>query len=199
MNNTLPNWRAACTPHRDIREDAVSEALFAVNLSRAIADEGPAEYRDPTLFFERTHLTRTLKASCAMCSHPGRRAGRIHRPRASFTSRPTSAAARPTPSWRSITCSPPRRRRWPCPTWRSSCAPTTIKTIPQAAVAALPCADLDAGGREVEGVHVRTLWGELAYRLGGAALYDLVLIATRAAGARRGQAAPPAHRRRPQP
>ena len=37
---TLPNWRKGCTPHRDIREDAVSEALFAVNLSRAIAREG---------------------------------------------------------------------------------------------------------------------------------------------------------------
>ena len=58
----LPNWRQGCTPHRDIRKDAVSEALFAVNLSRAIADEGADEYRDPTLFFERTHLTRTLQS-----------------------------------------------------------------------------------------------------------------------------------------
>ena len=62
MTDQLRTWRQACTPHRDIREDAVSEALFAVNLSRAIADEGAEEYRDPTLFFERTHLTRTLKS-----------------------------------------------------------------------------------------------------------------------------------------
>ena len=39
-------------------------------------------------------------------------------------------------------------------------------------MAALPCADLYAGGREVEGkdgaspIHIRTLWGEIAYRLG---------------------------------
>ncbi|NBD36354.1 MAG: DUF499 domain-containing protein [Chloroflexi bacterium] len=62
MNDTLPTWRAACTPHRDIREDAVAEALFAVNLSRAIAHEGPTEYRDPQRFFERTHLTRALQS-----------------------------------------------------------------------------------------------------------------------------------------
>ena len=35
----LHDWRQACTPHRDIREDRVSEALFAVNLSRAIAEK----------------------------------------------------------------------------------------------------------------------------------------------------------------
>jgi hypothetical protein len=39
MNNTLPIWRQACTPHRDIREDAVSEALCAVDLSHTIAAE----------------------------------------------------------------------------------------------------------------------------------------------------------------
>jgi len=35
----LPTWRKGCTPHRDIQENAVSEALFAVNFSRAIARE----------------------------------------------------------------------------------------------------------------------------------------------------------------
>ena len=39
MIETLPNWRQSCIPHRDIREERVSEALFAVNLSRAIAEK----------------------------------------------------------------------------------------------------------------------------------------------------------------
>ena len=46
--------------------------------------------------------------------------------------------------------------------------------IPQAAVAALPCADLDAGGREAAGLAINTLWGELAYRLGGEPLFEIV-------------------------
>lgn len=70
MTNPLPSWHTACTPHRDIREDAVSEALLAVNLSRAIANEGPEEYRDPRLFFERTHLTRTLQSLIRDVSNP---------------------------------------------------------------------------------------------------------------------------------
>jgi len=62
MSEQNPNWRKGVTPHQDIRDDQVSEALFAVNLSRAINREGAVEYRDPVLFFERTHLTRTLKS-----------------------------------------------------------------------------------------------------------------------------------------
>jgi predicted AAA+ superfamily ATPase len=62
MSESTPNWRVAATPHLDIREDRVSEALFAVNLSRAIARQGADEYRDPGLFFARTHLTRTLRS-----------------------------------------------------------------------------------------------------------------------------------------
>ncbi len=63
MLANLPAWRLGATPHFDIREDRVSEALFAVNLSRAIARQGADEYRDPALFFARTHLTRTLGES----------------------------------------------------------------------------------------------------------------------------------------
>ena len=57
MPDPLSNWRKCVLPHQDIQDDRVSEALFAVNLSRAINREGAPEYRDPTLFFERTHLT----------------------------------------------------------------------------------------------------------------------------------------------
>ena len=39
MTDQLPTWRQACMPHRDIREDAVSEALFAVDLSRAVVEK----------------------------------------------------------------------------------------------------------------------------------------------------------------
>jgi predicted AAA+ superfamily ATPase len=50
-------------PHLDIREDRVSEALFAVNLSRAIARQGADEYRDPALFFARTCRDRRQRGA----------------------------------------------------------------------------------------------------------------------------------------
>ena len=62
MDHISKKWQKNVSPHTDIQENNVSEALFAVNLSRAIAREGVAEYRDPVLFYERTHLTRTLQS-----------------------------------------------------------------------------------------------------------------------------------------
>lgn len=45
----------------------------------------------------------------------------------------------------------------------------------KARVVVLPCLDLNAAdGRQVDGLHLRTLWGELAYRAGGKAAYELV-------------------------
>lgn len=42
-------------------------------------------------------------------------------------------------------------------------------------VAVLPCLDLDAaGGRQVGGIRVRTLWGELAMRVGGPEACEIV-------------------------
>jgi hypothetical protein len=40
MTDTLPNWRQGCIPRLDIHEARVSEALFAVSLSRVISREG---------------------------------------------------------------------------------------------------------------------------------------------------------------
>jgi hypothetical protein len=170
MINTLPSWRQVCKPHRDIREDAVSEALFAVNLSRAIAHEGPAEYRDPTLFFERTHLTRTLQSIVrdvltTLGGEPGASTAQtsvIHL-QTNFGGGKTHAEL----ALYHLLTSP--EAALAVPHVAEFLRANDIKTIPQAAVAALPCADLDAGGREVGGHAIRTLWGELAYRLGGAA------------------------------
>ncbi len=176
MTNPLPSWREACIPHRDIREDAVSEALFAVNLSRAIAHEGAEEYRDPKLFFERTHLTRTLQSLIrdvlnTLRGQPGANSvihlqtnfggGKTHAELALYHLLTSPEAALAVPRVAGFLAS-------------LGMTENGEVSIPHAAVAALPCADLDAGGREVAGVVIQTLWGELAYRLGGATLYDLI-------------------------
>ncbi len=164
MTNPLPSWREACTPHRDIREDAVSEALFAVNLSRAIAHEGAEEYRDPRLFFERTHLTRTLQSLIrdvlnTLRGQPG--ANSVIHLQTNFGGGKTHAEL----ALYHLLTSP--EAALSVPRVADFLRENGFDAIPRAAVAALPCADLDAGGREVAGVAIQTLWGELAYRLGG--------------------------------
>jgi hypothetical protein len=216
MQNDLQSWREACIPHRDIREDAVSEALFAVNLSRAIAHEGPEAYRDPKLFFARTHLTRTLQSLIrdvlnTLRGQPGANSvihlqtnfggGKTHAELALYhlLTSPDAALAVPRVADFLATCCPDlgschsglnsrHSDLNSCHSERSEesrsfdCAQDDNSCIPQAAVAALPCADLDAGGREVaqgdappgSSLWIHTLWGELAYRLGGERLVALL-------------------------
>jgi len=172
MTTTLLNWRKGVTPHQDIREDHVSEALFAVNLSRAIARQGAAEYRDPALFFERTHLTRTLQSLIrdvlkTLRGEPG--ANSVIHLQTNFGGGKTHAEL----ALYHLLTSP--EKALAVPQVAAFLEKSGIDAVPQASVAALPCADLYAGGREVEdGLIVYTLWGEVAYRLGGVALYELV-------------------------
>jgi len=177
MITTLANWRKGTTPHQDIRDDHVSEALFAVNLSRAIAREGAEEYRDPALFFERTHLTRTLQSLIrdvlkTLHGEPG--ANSVIHLQTNFGGGKTHAEL----ALYHLLTSP--QEALAVPRIAGFLDENGFDVVPQAAVAPLPCADLYAGGREVEGerkaspLHIRTLWGEVAYRLGGMVLYNLV-------------------------
>lgn len=172
MAVTLPNWRKGVIPHEDIRNDQVSEALFAVNLSRAIADEGADEYRNPQLFFQRTYLTQTLQSMIkdvlqTLRGEPGANSvihmqtnyggGKSHTKLALYHLLKSPKAALLVPQVSDFL------------------QESGAVSIPQAAVAALPCADLFAGGRQVQdGLTLYTLWGEIAYRLGGIALYEII-------------------------
>jgi len=57
----LPSWWQVTTPHKDIREGKLSEAIFAADLGDAVSGKAPLEYKDPCLFFEKTYLTQGLK------------------------------------------------------------------------------------------------------------------------------------------
>lgn len=57
----LPSWWQVATPHKDIRENKLSEAIFAADLGDVILGKAPQEYQDPGLFFQKTYLTQGLK------------------------------------------------------------------------------------------------------------------------------------------
>jgi hypothetical protein len=56
----LRPWRTNAQPHRDVREGRYVQAEFAANLSQAARGDGPAEYADPDLFYQRTFITAGL-------------------------------------------------------------------------------------------------------------------------------------------
>ncbi len=177
MADALPHWREYVVPHQDIRDNRVSEALFAVNLSRAIDREGPPEYRDPVLFFQRTHLTRTLRSlilDVVRTLRGDTGLNSIIHLQTNFGGGKTHAELA---LYHLLTSPEAVEQIEPLVQFLVD---NGVDGIPQASVAVLPCADLYAGGRETdEGIYLYTLWGELAYRLGSdyrssTELYELV-------------------------
>jgi len=58
---TLKPWRDLIVPHSNVLEGTFQEAEFAADLSKVVAGTAPAEYQDPTTFFERTYITEGME------------------------------------------------------------------------------------------------------------------------------------------
>ena len=58
---TLKPWREVVTPHKDVASGRYQQAEFAADLWQVHIGEGSDEYRKPVEFFRRTYLTHSLK------------------------------------------------------------------------------------------------------------------------------------------
>ena len=58
---SLKPWRRVVTPHADVAKGDYQQAEFAADLWQVYLGEGGPEYRDPREFFQRTYLTESLK------------------------------------------------------------------------------------------------------------------------------------------
>ena len=59
--NQLPPWREVILPHQDVRTGKFEQAQFAANLSDVVSGEALPEYGDAREFFNRTYLTEGLR------------------------------------------------------------------------------------------------------------------------------------------
>jgi len=57
----LKPWREVVSPHPDVASGRYQQAEFAADLWQVHVGEGTDEYRDPVEFFRRTYLTESLK------------------------------------------------------------------------------------------------------------------------------------------
>ena len=57
----LRPWREVCEPHPDVLEARFSDAEFAANLAHVDQGEGSEEYTDPAAFFRITYATEGLR------------------------------------------------------------------------------------------------------------------------------------------
>ncbi len=174
MSTALMPWYAVATPHEDIREGRLDEAVFAANVWAVVQQAAPEVYLDTEEFFRKTYLTNGLATTLSHVARAlagGKDAGdRIISLQTSFGGGKTHTLvalwhlARNADKIRSSpACENVRRAVGELPAGIRNVAVFTNRTC-----------DATQGRLTPEGIHTRTLWGEIAVQLGGPELYEKV-------------------------
>jgi len=174
MSAPLRPWYAIATPHEDIREDRLEEAIFAANIWAVVEGAAPEVYLDPEEFFRKTYLTNGLATTLSHVARAlsgGKDAGdRIISLQTSFGGGKTHTlvalwhlAHHADTIWSSPDCEKVRQAVGELPTGIKHVAVFTNRTC-----------DATQGRLTPDGIHTRTLWGEIAVQLGGPTLYEKV-------------------------
>ncbi|MDI7267385.1 MAG: DUF499 domain-containing protein [Myxococcota bacterium] len=171
----LKPWVRVAVPHDDIVAGNFALSMYAANLGQVDSGDKrcPEVYRDPVAFFRATHMTKALDDLLRGVAHvlTGGDGNRVLQLRTPFGGGKTHTLIGLLHLLR-------HRDRLDAekllPKAKGTAFPNPGKTI----VATLPGLDLDAAsGRHVGNVHLKTLWGELAWRIGGAEAFNEVATA----------------------
>lgn len=172
----LTPWREVLRPHDDVASGNFHAAEFAADLSMVARGEGDAEYTDPVEFFRRTFLTAGLRdlvvravrrlsgdlnASPVINLQTNFGGGKTH----SMLSLWHLASGRPLVDY-------PQELQ---DLLQGHTLPASIRRVALVGNKIAP-SGLDP---KADGTVVRTLWGELAWQLGGAEGYAMVAEADR--------------------
>ena len=167
----LKPWRDVVTPHEDVTSGLFQQAEFAADLWQVHLAEGAAEYRDPTQFFRRTFLTASLKRMLigAIRRLSGQGGDPVVQLQTNFGGGKTHSMLALYHLF-------------------SGAAPTNLDgvdslvqevgavTLPVAKTVVLVGNKISPGNpaTKSDGTTVRTLWGELAWQLGGKVAFDRI-------------------------
>ncbi len=173
----LKPWRDVIEPHDDVAKGGFALAEFAADLHQVSVGEGAAEYADPVEFFRRTFLTAGLRA--LLGGAVTRLCGRGGSPLVDLQ---TSFGGGKTHSMIALyhLCSGLALDRFPQEV-QDLVGDAGATALPAVRRAVLVGTWLSPGQPTVkpDGTEVRTLWGELAWQLGGAEAFALVAEADR--------------------
>jgi len=171
LGGVLKPWWIYAEPHADIKRGDFDENTFAAKLDDVVAGRASPEYLFADEFFQKTHLTRELRSlltdTLKRLAGTGGEAvvqlrtpfggGKTHALIALYHLVKDSATTGTIPEIQELL------------------KDAGLKDIPRARVAVLVGTSLHPLGRKTEeGQELKTLWGELAYQLGGEEGYALV-------------------------
>ena len=160
----LPPWREVVTPHKDVASGRYQQAEFAADLWQVYLGEGTDEYKKPTEFFRRTYLTDSLRR--LLVGAVQRLSGADGDPVVQLQ---TNFGGGKTHSMLALYhlfsgASPSELAGVD-----GVMADAGVKTLPKVKRVVLVGSKISPGtpSTKPDGTVVRTLWGELAYQLGG--------------------------------
>jgi predicted AAA+ superfamily ATPase len=168
---TLKPWREVITPHEDVLEGTFQEASFAADLTKVVLGVAPAEYQDPETFFERTVITEGM--SLLLQSVVKRLTGKGGDPVVQLQ---TAFGGGKTHTMMAVlhvaSGKVPAKKMLGIPELLDK---AKVKELVKARVAVLDGNALSPSHpREHGKVKSNTLWGELAWQIGGEDGYEMV-------------------------
>ncbi len=157
-------WREVVTPHADVASGRYQQAEFAADLWQVHLGEGSPEYRDPEEFFRRTYLTESLKGLLAGAIQRvnGRGGDPVVQLQTNFGGGKTHSMLA---LYHLFGGTPPAELAGV----DTILAEAGIDRLPAVRRVVLVGNKISPGNpvRKPDGTVVRTLWGELAWQLGG--------------------------------
>ncbi|MFB2979551.1 Swt1 family HEPN domain-containing protein [Microseira sp. BLCC-F43] len=168
----LKPWREIVTPHPDVASGRYQEAEFAADLWQVHLDEGSDEYRLPTEFFRRTFLTEGLKQllANALLRLSGNGGNPVIELQTNFGGGKTHALLSLYHLFFGVSASD-------LPGIEPVFASAGVAALPENVKTVVIVGNKISPGQlheKKDGTVVRTLWGEIAWQLGGKAGYEMV-------------------------
>ncbi len=161
---TLKAWREIVTPHADVASGRYQQAEFAADLWQVHLGEGSDEYKKPQEFFRRTFLTESLKG--LLVGGVQRLSGKGGDPVVQLQ---TNFGGGKTHSMLALYHLFSGANRGDMAGVDVVMAEAGVKSLPKAKCVVLVGNKISPGNpvTKPDGTVVRTLWGELAWQLGG--------------------------------
>jgi predicted AAA+ superfamily ATPase len=167
----LKPWREVITPHPDVAAGRFQQAEFAADLWQVYLNEGSDEYRDPVEFFRRTYLTESLKRLLINALHrlSGTGGEPVVQLQTSFGGGKTHSMLALYHLFSGI---PPSE----LPGMEEVMKDAGVSTVPRVKRVVIVGNRISPGNPSIkpDGTRVCTLWGEIAWQLGGREAFERV-------------------------
>ena len=169
VTGSLKPWREVVTPHKDVASGRYQQAEFAADLWQVHLGEGSDEYRTPAEFFRRTYLTESLGQMLANAVRrlTGQGGDPVVQLQTNFGGGKTHSMLA---LYHLFSGSPPQELLG----IEAVLKEAEVTKLPAVRRVVLVGNKISPGNPVVkaDGTVVRTLWGELAWQLGGKEAFE---------------------------